>query len=76
MKYINIYDTKLLLLDIFESSFLTKLFEDTNVAPVLYKFSQTCDTNNNNDYHFRTVGVVDKSLPSNTVYSVCPRQLQ
>ena len=27
---------------IFESSFLTKLFGDTNVARIFYKSSQTC----------------------------------
>ena len=34
---------------IFESSFLTNLFEDPNVARILYKSSQTCGTHTNGD---------------------------
>ena len=34
---------------IFESSFLTNLFEDTNVAHILYKLSQSRDTDTEND---------------------------
>ena len=34
---------------IFESSFLTNLFEDLNVAHILYKSSQICGMHTNND---------------------------
>jgi hypothetical protein len=34
---------------IFESSFLINLFEDTNIARIFYKLSQTCGTNTSGD---------------------------
>jgi hypothetical protein len=44
----------------FKSSFLTNLFEDTNVARIFYKLSQTCDTKTENDKHFKTEGACER----------------
>jgi hypothetical protein len=42
---------------IFESSFLTKLFGDTNVTHIFYKSSQTCHMHTNDDTYLGTEGV-------------------
>jgi hypothetical protein len=42
---------------VFESSFLTILFEDTNIAYIFYKSSRTCGTKTNDDTLLETEGV-------------------
>jgi hypothetical protein len=46
---------------IFESFFLTKLFEGTNVVCIFYKWSKTCGTHTNDDTYLGMEGVADKS---------------
>jgi hypothetical protein len=39
-------------------SFYKKLFRDTDVACIFYKFGKTCGTKTHNDIHLRTEGVL------------------